>query len=101
MRRKSQNPFSLFAFQDIITGLCGIMVFFVLVMLVDLISGREAPRTESEPTPIEAKDDFDALRREIASLRETLKQLKEETRRIIVAAETKTAPEKEEKLIAE
>ncbi len=100
-RRSTGNPFSLFSFQDIITGLCGIMVFFVLVMLVDLISEREAPRNEAEQTPYEAEDNLNALKREIASQRESLKQLKEATRRIIVASESKVAPEKETILVAE
>lgn len=77
------------------------MVFFVLVMLVDLISGREAPRDQSEQTPIETDDSLDALKREIASLRERLRQLKDATRKIIVATESKAAPEKEAKLVAE
>ncbi len=46
MRRKTGNPFSRFSFQDIITGLYGIMIFLVLIMLVDIITRRAA---ESAP----------------------------------------------------
>lgn len=100
-QRFGNNPFSLFSFQDIVTGLCGVMVLFVLVMLVDLIAGRMAPRDEPETPPIEAEDDLVSLKREIAELRRHLAELKDDTGQIVVALESKAAPEKEARLIEE
>ena len=101
MRHKSQNPFSLFSFQDIITGLCGIIIFFVLIMLVDLVMQREAPTIADEEQAIPVEDSRDALRREIAELQTRLGELKETTRRLILALGNTPAPDVEARLIAE
>lgn len=77
------------------------MILFVLVMLVDLVAGRTAPRDEPEAPPIEAEDDLAALKREIEELRRQLAKLKEETRQIVVAVESRAAPEKEARLVEE
>lgn len=42
MRRRETYPFSLFSFQDMITGLCGIMILLVLVMLVGVIQRKSS-----------------------------------------------------------
>lgn len=66
-RRDRPSPFSLFSFQDIITGLCGIVILLVLVMVIDLVSRRGAP--PPPPASTEAPDDPAAT--ELALLRET------------------------------
>lgn len=67
MRRRSQdNPFSLFSFQDIITGLCGIIIFLVLIMLVDIVTRRIAG---SVPTMEMSASDKEQLAREIDELK--------------------------------
>ena len=40
-KRKDSNPVSLFAFQDIITSITGIMVLVVLLIILDIISHKE------------------------------------------------------------
>jgi hypothetical protein len=70
MRHKSQNPFSLFSFQDIITGLCGIMIFLVLIMLVDIITRRAA-----ESVPVMEVSEVQRLEAEVASLEEKARTL--------------------------
>ena len=100
-RRSTGNPFSLFSFQDIITGLCGIIIFFVLIMLVDLVMQREAPTVAEKEPAIPVEDSRDALRREIAELQTRLAELKETTQRLILALGNTPAPDVEAKLIAE
>ncbi len=69
-RRKTGNPFSLFSFQDIITGLCGIMIFLVLIMLVDIITRRAA-----ESVPVMEVSEVERLEREVMALEEKAKTL--------------------------
>ena len=68
--RKSQSPFSLFSFQDIITGLCGIMIFLVLIMLVDIITRRAA-----ESVPVMEVSEVQRLESEVAALEEKAREL--------------------------
>ncbi|MCA9014472.1 MAG: hypothetical protein KDA77_03990, partial [Planctomycetaceae bacterium] len=42
-RRKKQNKFSLFAFQDIITSVTGIVIFITLLMSLELIQRHPKP----------------------------------------------------------
>ncbi len=70
MRRKTGNPLSLFSFQDIITGLCGIMIFLVLIMLVDIITRRAA-----ESVPVMEVSEVERLEREVMALEEKAKAL--------------------------
>ncbi len=100
-RRKAQNPFSLFSFQDIVTGLCGIIIFFVLVMLVDLVMQREAPTMADEDPALLVDDTRESMRREIVELSARLQVLKEATRRLILATGEKAAPDVEARLVAE
>lgn len=89
LKRKRESSFSLFSFQDIITGLCGIMVFLVLVQVVGLAFGRSS---------ISASHDFDAealeadrerLLAEIARLDTTLLEVKAKSKWAIVSAKDK------------
>lgn len=99
MKRFRRNtPFSLFSFQDIITGLCGIIILFVLVMLVDLVMKRDASHRQDEQLPLEVEDNTDELKKEIASLKADLAKIKEAAKSVIVAAKDKAAPEISAKL---
>ena len=69
---RRSTPFSLFSFQDIITGLCGIMIFFVLIMILDLVMKREPTAVQSENQNIEIDDWTDELKMEIAALKNEL-----------------------------
>ena len=90
MRRSSRaNSFSLFAFQDIITGLCGIMIFMVLVQVVGLAFGRSSV-TQSYDFDEEAFEaDRERLLAEIAKLNKKLTEVKIKSERAIVSAKDK------------
>lgn len=99
MKRFRRNtPFSLFSFQDIITGLCGIIILFVLVMLVDLVMKRESATVHPEEQNVELEDKTAELKREIASLKKELSKIKEAVKSVIVATKDKAAPEISAKL---
>ena len=66
-RKNNDNPVSLFAFQDIITSITGIMVLVVLLIILDIISHAD---TGSPKTPSPYKED-------IIKLEETRKELQE------------------------
>lgn len=107
-RHRRQNPFSLFSFQDIITGLCGILIFFVLIMLVDFISRRDAPqsapvasRTDESPTDESITGEMDALRQEIEMLTAELDKARESSRKEVAAAGESASPEVARKMEAE
>ena len=94
MRRFRRNtPFSLFSFQDIITGLCGIIVLFVLIMLVDLVMKRDTETASREGADVEIEDQTDGLREEIAALKKELSEVKEDAKAVIVATKDRAAPE--------
>jgi hypothetical protein len=74
-RRTNEVPFTLFAFQDIITSVTGIMLLVTLMLMLDLLSRTEksAPVvTEKVADEIESATQSD--KREIATLREQLKR---------------------------
>lgn len=87
--RSRTSPFSLFSFQDIITGLCGVLILLVLVMVVDLAMRRAV----APPPPVvaEAPEDPAAtearLLAEIEALEETIARIRAElaTRRVAAA----------------
>lgn len=96
-RRKQTNPFSLFSFQDIITGLCGIMIFMVLVQVVGIVLERgneDRPLTDSA----QIVDTRDALQAEIAQLEKKLAALKKKSAHAIVSVQDKAKPGEAEKL---
>ena len=97
-RRRRKLPLSLFSFQDIVTGMCGIVILFVLVMLADLASGHDqAGKPERTPSH-EIEVDVRELRLEIEKLRFELARLREDARKAIVASKEQLAPEKIESL---
>lgn len=67
MARRQANPFSLFSFQDIITGLCGIMILLVMVMVIDLALRRAAAGVPVEPETVDFQE-TDSLRAQIEAL---------------------------------
>ena len=94
MKRFRRNtPFSLFSFQDIITGLCGIIILFVLIMLVDLVMKRDLASARQEEQNVELEDKTAELRSEIAALKKELAAVKESVKSVIVATKDKAAPE--------
>lgn len=99
MKRFRRNtPFSLFSFQDIITGLCGIVILFVLIMLVDLVVRRDSGSDRPSEARAEIVDTTDELRKEIDALRLELAELRESVKSVIVLAKDKAAPEVSAKL---
>lgn len=99
MKRFRRNtPFSLFSFQDIITGLCGIIILFVLIMLVDLVVKRDSATSCSDEQNLELEDKTVELKREIAALKKELSAVKDDVKSVIVATKEKAAPEISAKL---
>ena len=91
-RRSASSPISLFSFQDIITGLCGLLILFVLIMVIDLVIRRDGP-----PPPPEPDRPMAEIQTEIADLRETLdnmrRQVEEMRRKLSVALSREKADE--------
>lgn len=92
-RRSASSPISLFSFQDIITGLCGLLILFVLIMVIDLVMRRDS----SPPLPPEPDRPMAEIQAEIADLRETLdnmrRQVEEMRRKLSVALSREKADE--------
>lgn len=75
-RRKIGRPFSLFSFQDLVTGLSGVMILLVLTLLLDMAASRspDMPNPESLEDTLETEktlsDEIRRLRAELASLKD-------------------------------
>lgn len=97
MRRRGHNPFTLFSFQDIITGLCGIMIFMVLVQALDLIFEKDVSRRNDQ---VEEAVDLgqEGLRREVAELERKMANLRGRVAKAIVVPMDRARPEEVEKL---
>lgn len=76
-RRNRSNPLSLFAFQDIITGLCGIMVFLVLLQALDLAMVKISPTVDEDRIEEPIDDNREDLKREIALLESELSRTRQ------------------------
>lgn len=80
--RRTRVQFSLFAFQDIITGLCGVLILIVLTMTLDFANTREEPAAPPEPLVSEHAD-IEKLELEIAALQKELAAAREAAKRMI------------------
>lgn len=99
-KRRQRVRFSLFAFQDIITGLCGVLILLVLLMLVDFVTAPE--RSDAATDPINEPDDSnEAMRKEIRRLEDELASAREATRTTIISVKDAAAPEVAAKLLAD
>lgn len=99
-KRRQRVRFSLFAFQDIITGLCGVLILLVLLMLVDFVTTPE--RRSAEPDPIEETGaNIESIRKEIRRLEDELVKARDAARTTIVSVKDAAAPEVAAKLTAE
>jgi DNA repair exonuclease SbcCD ATPase subunit len=65
-RKNNSTPLSLFSFQDMITGLCGIMILLVLIMVLDLVEARSNAKPSSNTVKEEV--DLQALQKEVDEL---------------------------------
>ena len=96
-RRKRVNTISLFAFQDIITGLCGIMIFMVLVQIVGL--AFEGLRDEWCFKPVVCStESIDVLKSEIKALEKELSTVKIKSSRAVLAIKDKARQEDVDKI---
>ncbi|TWT91842.1 hypothetical protein [Neorhodopirellula pilleata] len=75
-RRRQENALSLFAFQDIITGVAGVMLFILLLLVVQLAIPAaqkvRSERTDGPLFPVASDSDIEhleQLRERLASLR--------------------------------
>lgn len=65
-RRKTATPFSLFAFQDIITSVTGIMILITLMLVLDFLDKVEgAPASQTHQIMHEIRDALDDVNSEI------------------------------------
>ena len=99
-RRSASSPISLFSFQDIITGLCGLLILFVLIMVIDLVVRRDG----SPPPPPEPDRPIAELKDEIGELKETFAELRrqvEENREKLSIALSKEKAEEARKDLSE
>ena len=91
-QNRRDNPFSLFSFQDIITGLCGIMIFVVLVQMAGLVLERRM-----DDSVIKSSDDSEKVREdlksEIAELELELNAVKAKAVKAVVISREKARPE--------
>lgn len=95
--RKRENPVSLFAFQDIITGLCGIMVFVVLVQVVGLAL-EKVDGNWRVPEVMPHVSGIEELRSQIASLEKELAAVKVKSSHAVIALKDKARAEDVEKV---
>jgi len=94
-RRKRLGAVSLFSFQDIVTGMCGIMIFMVLVQVLGLVDYRD----NVEYTVEDSKSyDEDALKREIGELEKRLERIRQRSRTIAAAPKEAPRPGEYEKV---
>lgn len=98
-RSRKEAKFTLFAFQDIITGLCGVLTLFVLVMLVDFATRKgEKGRDGAPASAVVAEADREKLKKEIETLKEELDKIRKVARLAVVAGVDAAAPEEEERI---
>lgn len=97
MRRRGHNPFSLFSFQDIITGLCGIMVFMVLVQALDLVFAKDVTRRDVSRDETMGRG-LECLRREVVELERKMTDLRNKAAKAVVVPMDRARPEEVEKL---
>lgn len=88
-RRRRDNPLSLFSFQDIITGLCGIMIFMVLVQVCGLTTKDGVAPSATVDSFAEAEDTRGVLQAEIAALEKRLAAVKARAAQAVVAVPIK------------
>lgn len=83
MKRRRRTTISLFAFQDIVTGLCGVMIVFVLLQVVQLAEGRDLAvnqQYEGETSESEKQK----LLEEIVRLETELREIRKRSDSVIV-----------------
>ncbi len=99
-RRRQRVRFSLFAFQDIITGLCGVLILLVMLMLVDFMTTPESNTVETTSTE-EINGGIESLRCEIVRLEKELANARESSRNAIISVKDAAAPEQVARLTVE
>ena len=99
-RGRQRARFSLFAFQDIVTGLCGVLILLVLTMVVDLADRRELEKAHSV-SDVANEEKTAALRKEIAELEKKLESARATARTAIVSVKDTAAPEDAARLTKE
>lgn len=84
-RSGSDNPLSLFAFQDVITGVTGIMILVVLLLVLEVISQKSAntPKTaESKESAENMEDRIAELEREKNALVHSIDRIQGDVQRL-------------------
>lgn len=84
-RGGNDNPLSLFAFQDVITGVTGIMILVVLLLVLEVISQKSAdtPKTsESEESAENVEEQIAALEKEKNALIHNIDRIQGDIQRL-------------------
>lgn len=90
-RRRRNQPFSLFSFQDIITAITGIIILLTLILTLDLITRRQSsPVAQSRPSAAD-------LQASIARAQERISELQSQVDRETISL-TETASMSDEEL---
>ncbi len=83
MSRKRRSPFSLFAFQDIITSVMGIMILVTLLLALELVERTQsAPAAQTQQSLDRLQTYYRQLRRQVEQLQEQIEQQAERHREI-------------------
>ncbi|MDO5580226.1 MAG: hypothetical protein Q4G69_03760 [Planctomycetia bacterium] len=69
-KKKISNPFSLFAFQDIITSVSGIFIFLTLLLALDLVS-RVLNASMDTPAP---RENFEKMKEAVKTFSDEIKK---------------------------
>ena len=77
-RQKNDGAFSLFAFQDIITGVTGIMVFVLLIFSLSLSQDAASQTPVSDESAVVSNPEFDDVVKELTQARKQLINLKDQ-----------------------
>ena len=96
-RRARQSPVSLFSFQDIVTGMCGIMIFMVLVQVLDLTTVSDVNDYTVGVDEV-SETSKSSLKREIVELERELAELRVRSRAVVATRKNAARPEELEKV---
>ncbi len=76
-RGSDQAPLSLFAFQDIITSLTGIMILVVLLFVIEASKLKETPPSPPPAGAVDRNVEIKKLRNELAQLQSMVKAIRD------------------------
>jgi len=73
-RRRSESPVSFFAFQDIMTGIIGVMILVVLVLVLGITRMEESIKDELSKEKSQQPSEVEVMRQQVTTLEKELSQ---------------------------